>query len=206
MQESTCYILENIEKSVEIYDAICDMETEVLKKFDGALRENISEWFGNNWSCHTENLHDDYSVFIYRKELEHETETSRKDAKAYICLLLLGEDPIWEFLGHTSRHDDSANIAVQLYMDKSISDRVVDTIFSDSNINKDIISLEKRGFKLKAKKRKYIEKTISFDSNAILKGMKDNDWEDALKPLKSTWSDLVNLNWDEISRILLSNK
>ena len=68
---------------------------------------------------------------------------------------------------------------------------------------KEIRALTKHGFK----KRQYngyfwLQKTISFNSEDILKGLKSEGWESALSPLREAWQPLVDLDWDEISEIV----
>ena len=68
---------------------------------------------------------------------------------------------------------------------------------------KEIRALTKHEFK----KREYnghfwLQKTISFNSEDILKGLKGEGWESALSPLKKAWQPLVDLDWDEISKIV----
>jgi len=206
MHESTCYILDNIEKSVEILDAMRDMNNEVLQQFDNAIRENLSEWFGDKWCVHEDTMHDSWSIHIYRQELEYKTERSEIGAKAYICLFLEGDDPIWKFLGQKSRHYDLDKVSVQLYMDDSVSDLLADEVFTNPNIKIELDSLEHSNYRIKGRKKKTIEKAISFKSDAILKGINEDDWEDALSPLKDAWGELVNLNWNEIIRIISRKK
>ena len=48
----------------------------------------------------------------------------------------------------------------------------------------------------------WLQKTISFNSEDILKGLKSEGWESALSPLREAWQPLVDLDWDEISEIV----
>ena len=66
-----------------------------------------------------------------------------------------------------------------------------------------IRALTSHGFK----KRQYqgnfwLQKTISFNSDDILKRLKSEGWESALSPLKKAWKPLVDLDWGGISKIV----
>ena len=46
MNEAALYALEHIDKTVEIHEAISDMEELVFKDFDSAVKKSISHWWG----------------------------------------------------------------------------------------------------------------------------------------------------------------
>ena len=81
MSESTKYLVENINKTFEIYNAISKMETEILAKFDKKIRETFPSWVNGNWiSPEEETLHEDYCINIIRKEWSYQNE--KKDTKS----------------------------------------------------------------------------------------------------------------------------
>jgi len=100
MSESTEYLVKNITKTFEIYNAISKMQMEVLSKFDKNIRKSYSSWLSSNWIVtENENLYEDYCLNIIRKEWSYQNE--KQDIKSYIWtyLYLYGDDPIWKFFG-----------------------------------------------------------------------------------------------------------
>ena len=103
MNEAALYALEHIETTAEISDAISDMEELVFKGFDSAVKESISDWFGENWQCdESENLMDGVIYLYYIKD-------DPDWDKVYIALAYGNSGNgknIWTFLGKNSRSGD----------------------------------------------------------------------------------------------------
>ena len=196
MNEAALYALEHIEITAEIHDAIPDMEELVFKSFDRAVKESISDWFGENWQCAEDTYLFDGAIWLY-----YIKDTSDWD-KVYLALAYGGNgrgQNIWTFLGKNSR---SGGNDYSIWLDASgeaVSETQNEKIFKLRKIEK----LLATGFnKRKYNKKFWLQKTISFDSEDILKGLKNDGWDSALTPLREAWQPLVDLDWDEISKIV----
>ena len=81
MSEATQFLVENINKTFEIYNAISKMQREVLNRFDKNIRESFPNWVSGEWiSPEEENLCEDYCINIIRKEWSYQDEN--KDTKS----------------------------------------------------------------------------------------------------------------------------
>ena len=192
MNEAALYALEHIDKTVEIHDAISDMEELVFKGFDTAVKESISDWFGGDWQCdEDENLVDGTIWLYYAPDWD----------KVHIALAYgksgKGKN-IWTFLGKNSRSGDDA-YSIWLDTTDEVPELQNHKMFKEEKIK----ALTSDGFnERKETGGYYLQKTISFNSDDILKGLKGEGWESALLPLKEAWKPLVALDWDEISKIV----
>ena len=199
MNEAAVYALEHIDKTVEIHDAISDMEELVFKGFDSAVKKSISDWFGDNWQCdENQNLMDGNISLYYIKDAPDWD-------KVYIALAH-GDSAhngknIWTFLDKNSRSGgDKYLIWLATDEDKDIvSEPQNHKMFEMEKIK----ALTSCGFKKEQYQGHFwFNKTISFNSEDILKGLKSEGWESALSPLREAWQPLVELDWDEISKIV----
>ena len=194
MNEAALYALEHIDKTVEILDVIHDMEKLVFKGFDSAVKESISDWFGENWQCNEKkNLMGGAIYLWYRKNAPDWD-------KVYIALAY-GDSGngknIWTFLDMNSR-SGAVDYSIWLATEK-VPEQQNHKMFEMEKIK----ALTSYGFNKKKYNRCYwLQKTISFNSEDILKGLKGEGWEAALSPLKEAWQPLVDLDWDEIYRIV----
>ena len=194
MNEAALYALEHIEITAEIPGVIDDMEKLVFEGFDKAVRESISDWFGDNWQCDENyNLMDGYINLYFIK-----------DAPVYISLSDENEGKniknIWTFLGKNNPLSDGDYFIwlAASEEEEKISKPQNDKVFEMKEIR------ELQGFERYETDLGYfwLQKTISFNSEDILKGLKGEGWESALSPLKEAWQPLVDLDWDEISEIV----
>ena len=95
MNEAALYALEHIDTTVEIHDAIPDMEKLVFKGFDSAVKESISDWFGENWQCdQSYNLIDGEMYIYYIKDAPDWD-------KVYIALVYEGSRSDKKIYGHS---------------------------------------------------------------------------------------------------------
>ena len=195
MNEAALYALEHIDKTVEIHDAISDMEELVFKGFDTAVKESITDWFGGNWQCDENKNLMDGAIWLRRY---------RKDApdwkKVYIALAYGASGNgknIWTFLGKNSR---SGGVDYSIWLDtEEVPEQQNHKMFEMEKI-RELLSY---GFYKRTYKRNFwLQKTISFNSEDVLKGLKSEGWEAAISPLKEAWQPLVDLDWDEISKIV----
>ena len=108
---------------------------------------------------------------------------------------------IWTFLGKNSRSDGDA-YSIWLDTTDAVPEPQNEKMFD--KVKKKIEALTSHGFDKKEETGGYyLQKTISFNSDRhILKGLKGEGWESALSPLKKAWQPLVELDWDEISKIV----
>ena len=191
MNEAALYALEHIDKTVEIHDAISDMEKLVFERFDTAVKESVSGWLNGDWQ-----YDENYNLMNGRIYLCY-----RKNTPTIIVALAYGSSGngknVWTFLGKNGR-PGGEDYSIWLYMPE-VPVPQNHKIFEMEKIS----ALTLQGFKKRTEyERHWLRKTISFNSEDILKGLKDERWEDALSPLKKAWQPLVELDWDEIYRIV----
>ena len=198
MNEAALYALEHIDKTVEIHDAISDMEELVFKGFDSAVKDYISDWFGEEWQCDEDKKLMDGAIWLYYKKDDTDWH------KVYIALAhgnSRGRN-IWTLLGKNSRAGGN-NYSIWLATEESedqVSKPQNHKLFEREEIQK-LIRLQE--FKRREYKGYFwLQKTVSFNSEDILKGLKNEGWEAALSPLREAWQPLVELDWDEISKII----
>ena len=194
MNEAALYALEHIDKTVEIHDAISDMEELVLKSFDRAVKESINDWFGGDWQCDENKNLIDGAIYLY-----YGKDGSDRD-KVYIALAhgnSRGRN-IWTFLGKNSRSGGN-DYYIWLATIDELPNPQNNKMFDMEKIR----ALTSHGFYKKQYRGNFwLTKTISFNNEDILKGLKNEGWESALSPLREAWQPLVELDWDEISKIV----
>ena len=199
MNEAALYALEHIDKTVEIHDAISDMKELVFKGFDTAVKESIHHWFGDDWYCDEDKNLMDGAIYLYYRKDGPEWD------KVYIALAYGNSgkgNNMWTFLGK-NRPLGNSDYFIWLATgedEAQVSKPQNNNLFKMKEIGKLILSpgFEKREY------RGYfwLAKTISFNNKDISKGLKREGWEDALSPLREAWQPLVELDWDEIYRIV----
>ena len=104
MNEAALYALEHIEITAEIPGVIDDMKKLVFEGFDKAVKESISDWFGDNWQCDEDyNLMDGYIILCFIKDAPDWD-------KVYIALADENNGKniknIWTFLGKNNALSD----------------------------------------------------------------------------------------------------
>ena len=209
MSESTEYLVENYKKTFEIYNAIVRMEEEILSKMDKAIRENFTYWVKGEWNCtDEENLEDDYCINIIRREWSYLNDKEEIISYIWSYLELDGDDPIWTFLGLPNQDDDnSVNIVIWLSEEFKQLDNYQNLVDEFDKRNQEL--LENAGFTRKGGSinpktgrnvnRKY-ERKIHFSNTSILKGLKSDDWEEALNELKNVWQVIEKIDWSFLKK------
>lgn len=200
MMEAAKYIVENIEKSYEIYNSISEMQDTVWSGIDEAIRDRYSDWLGKEWmvsESEDSNLKDDWGIWGYHKQLIFEDDKKNKDAYISIVFELGTIDPIWKLFGiKTENTNDYVATILTLRNLKNLSDdpKLLEEI--DGLIKTE---LEQAGFiKKGGRKNTYYQKDIILSNKAVVKGLENKDWDEALKPIEDSYRILANLNWKKI--------
>ncbi len=195
MNEAALYALEHIDKTVEIDAAISDMKELVFKGFDTAVKESINDWFGGDWQCDKSKNFMDGVINLYY--IKNDPDWN----KVYIALAYGASGHgtnIWSFLGKNSQSGGD-DYSIWLDTDPEVPDPQNHEMF----VMEKIKALTSHGFKKRQYRGKFwLQKSIFFNSEDILKGLKGEGWESALLRLKKAWQPLVELDWDEIYRIV----
>lgn len=202
MSEATHYVVENIEKSYEIYQSLVAMDTHVLASVQKAVENHFCMWLGTSWKIEKGCLSDRYNLYVYPEVLEVQV---GKDVCGYLefGFELEGNDPIWTFFGLPSV-DNSDAVYACLYLghlkDLPNGEAIIET-FDDTYRE----ALKKLGFFRKGgKSTPYYSKELIFSNATILEGLRDNAWEQALQPLQSSWCDLDKLiDWEALESQVL---
>ena len=203
MSEATEYLVENINKTFEIYNAISKMETEVLAKFDKNIRESFSSWVNGEWiSPEEENLHEDYCINIIRKEWSYQNE--KKDTKSYIWtyLQLDGDDPIWKFFGLPDVEGENS-ICIRLWLSDEFKQLSNYQKLIEEFDQKNQILLTENGFVKKGGKvNRTYEMEVLFSNEAILNGLQNDNWDEVEENLIQAWKIFDQIEWDFIKKAI----
>jgi len=203
MSEATKYLVENINKTFEIYNAISKMETEVLAKFDKNIRESFSSWVNGEWiSPEEENLHEDYCINIIRKEWSYQNE--KKDTKSYIWtyLQLDGDDPIWKFFGLPDVEGENS-VCIHLWLSDEFKQLPNYQKLIEEFDQKNQTLLTGNGFVKKGGKvNRTYEMEVLFSNKAILNGLQNDNWDEVEENLIQAWKIFDQIEWDFIKKLI----
>jgi hypothetical protein len=196
MTESTEYLIKNIRKTFDIYNAISHMETEILSQFDKAIRNSFTEWIDGEWiSTKEENLQDDYCINIIRKDWSFQDEKDEMKSYIWTYFQLEGDDPIWTFFGLPDKNGNNS-VHIHIWLSDELKQLNNYQELIDQFDNKNQKLLEKGGFNKKGGKvNRWYEMKILFSNTAILKGLKNDDWDEATEQLKEAWQIFQEIEW-----------
>lgn len=207
MNSPTTFIVGNIDKSYQVYKAIRSMEQQVLTAIDWAIRHAYPKWVGYEWQNASSTLHDDGRISFTKSEYRY-VGTKNTDDWSYSYLWLdfqiTGEDGIWKLFGlPTDDSSDDASVNVTLHGLKYLN-KGVEAIDAFDQLFKQ--PLERAGFQRKGgRKEPYYNMKIILPSEAVVKGLENGDWEDALKPIRDSWQ-AVNAAIDSSALVQLITK
>lgn len=205
MNSPTTFIVGNIDKSYQVYKAIRSMEPQVLTAIDRAIRHAYPKWIGDEWQVHKGTLDYNQPISLTKKDFRF-IGTKIKDDCSYLWLefQITGEDGIWKLFGlPTDDSSDDASVNVSFSGLKDLNEGVeakdaFDQLFKQP--------LERAGFQRKGgRKEPYYNMNIIIPSEAVLKGLENEDWEDALKPIRDSWQ-AVNAAIDSSALVQLITK
>ncbi|MBF0411956.1 MAG: hypothetical protein HQK70_04490 [Desulfamplus sp.] len=203
MMEATTYIVENIEKSYEIYNSISEMQNTVLSGIDKAIKERYSDWLGKEWMVYEDcNLENDYYISVYHENLLLNDDNGEKEPYITIDFQLWGDDPIWKLFGiETDNKKDKVVTTLGLANLKILNNYNTKLLEEIDDLLK--IELKQVGFTRKGGKNEpYYQTNIILSNKAIVKGLENDDWDEALKPIEDSWRILANLNWKKIIKTI----
>lgn len=207
MSESTEYLVKNHEKTFEIFNAIHNMEQEVLTKFDKAIRNMYSEWVGDQWFCYKgETLDNDSCINISHKGWCYKDEDGEIDAYIWPYLNLEGDNPIWSFLGLPSE-DGSNSVYIDIWLSNSFKklSNYQQLIVDFDEKNQDL--LENAGFVKKGGKANRTYRLEIFFSNiSILNGIQNDDWDKSLEQMKGIWEAIAKIDWEFLKEPINEHK
>jgi hypothetical protein len=207
MSESTEYLLENIEKTYEIYNAISHMENEILTKFDKAIRKSFSNWVEGEWICtKEENLQDDNCINIVRKEWTFQNENKELKSFIWAYFQLDGDDPIWTFFGlPNEKGNNSVHIHIWLSDEFKQLPGYQKLLEEFDRRNQEFLAkadFDKKGGSV----NRWYEKKILFSNTAILNGLKNDDWDEATLQLKEAWQIFGKVEWEFLKKSIKKYK
>lgn len=206
MLETHLYLLENIEKTQQVAKALIDFESDLYDKLDLAIKKNFKDWVGDKWQLieGSSLTQSDYKwILISRKELVFD---NNGVDESYISLDF-GTDgvrPLWSIFGlPLIDPDDNDYVYVSLSMKgltniKNYEKKLQKIESLIQNILKGKDYIRKGG-----KNNPYYENSnIIFKKEEIIMGLKDDNWNTALNPLKVHWQLLASLDWESIIKII----
>ncbi|MBM4289026.1 MAG: hypothetical protein FJ135_12955 [Deltaproteobacteria bacterium] len=195
--ETTKFILRNIERSYEIYQALVNFEENIFGAVDQALRHNCQKWLPDQWTINDEySLAEEWCLDIIREELKKDDEPNASYIS--IGLAVEGDDPIWKFFGVDADNRDSVyTYLTMVELPGSEYETIIPEL--DSLLKEPLFRL---GFQRKGgKSEPYYKKELSFSNLAVYKGLEEDDWEEALRPVVKALMALDKLDWHRIISI-----
>jgi hypothetical protein len=203
MHDTMVFMVRNIEKTYEIYNAISEMEEALLSMMDSAIRKAYGDWLGSGWMVSDDwRLHEDSQISVSPEHLLFKKENGERDSSMWVTFELPDDDPIWQLFGLPGDNEGD-NIRVKLETNlMHLNER---SVHASKEIDEIIRQrgLLNKGFRRKGGKKPYYERSpIMFTKDAVLKGIENDDWEEAFKPLKDSWKILGELPWDRIAKII----
>ena len=203
MSESTEYLIKNHKKTFEIFNAINNMEQEVLTEFDKAIRD--AKWIGKQCFCYEdETLNEDLCINIFHKDWCYKDENNKIKTYIWFYLEVPEENTIWSFFGLSSIQDNSC-IVVELTDNFKRLENYQELIEEFDKRNKDL--LENIGFVKKGgKANRSYHLDIFFNNMSILKGIQNNNWGEALKQIKEIWKVVAKIDWDFLRKPIKKDK
>lgn len=200
MSESVNYVVRNIESSYEIHKSIEQMKETVLRGMHNAVENSFTSWFGSDWELDSDwNFFENEIVGVLSKPLSFAGEEGKPES-VQLCLELDGESAIWKLFGINTL-GGSDQIMSHLYLAPLLKlEHGSDVInYFDTKYSKE---LKEKGFIRKgSRKNPYYVMELSFSNTAILKGLENDDWEEALEPLKKSWTTLYEMiDWDDLGK------
>ena len=199
MSESVKYVIENIEKSYDIYKTMEQMKHIVLSKLDKSIKDNFNSWLGKDWIFDKdENLFDDDCMSVYPKSLEFKIDA---DLCSYVSLAfdVEGGQAIWKLFGMPPL-DPNDSVTAFLYLGK-----LADCVWGQEILTyiekKYSEILREYGFSRGGgKKNPYYKIDITLSNLAVLKAWEDDAWEEALLPIKNAWIRLHEIiDWEDLT-------
>lgn len=204
MLETHLYLLENIEKTQQVTRAFLDFEKDLYDKLDLAIKKYCIDWVGDKWQLieGSSLTRTDYKwILVSRKELVFD---NNGENESYISLDF-GTDgvmPLWSIFGlPLMEPDDYVYVSFSMGGLTNIKDYEKKLQKIEGLIQN---NLKGRGYIRKGGKNNpyYENSNIIFKKEEIIKGLRDDDWDAALNPLKAHWQFLAGLDWDAIIKII----
>lgn len=203
MSEATKYLIKNINKTFEIYNAISKMEREVLSNFDKHIRESFPNWVSGDWICPKEkSLHEDQCINIIRKEWSYQDE--KKETKSYIWtyLELDGDDPIWKFFGLPDEEGENS-VCICLWLSDEFKQLSNYQQLIEEFDQKNQRLLTENGFnKRGGRVNRSYEMEVLFSNEAILNGLQNDNWDEAEKILIQAWKVFERVEWNFLKKAI----
>lgn len=198
---ASLFILDNIEKSFEIYKAINSIDNFFFSQVDKAMRLCFEQVFSSDWGIFDElSLNNDYGVYTARKELWFKDEDGMDDARIWVDFSYEDDAKIWDFFGIPTGNSSFVGMSITMENVKDLPDskKMVEEIVTliDS-------PLRSAGFTVKIKKQiPHYKFPIQFNNKDVVNAIKDENWDEALKPVMNIAKIIADLDWDKIIGIV----
>ncbi len=194
--ETTKFLIENIQKSYEIYAAITRMDDEIFTKIDNEIRRSIKDWCGSDWiTPNFESLQKDWAINFLHPDWVINSGDKKERSLIWPYMGIGGDNPIWKFFGVNDENNEN-EVCFSVTFDDLLKQfpnyKAILNEFDERNSER----LTTSGFIKTNRFSDRYYKNIFFDSTAVLKGFIEEDWEDALKPIKSILDVLKELDVD----------
>ncbi len=197
---TSLFILDNIEKSYEIFNAINNIDDFFFPQVDKVMRLCFEQAFGSNWSVFEElSLMNEFHVYTSHKELWFKDEDGKDDARIWVDFGYEGDDGIWDFFGVPTENSGFVGMSISMENMKGFPDSIkkIEEIVTliDS-------PLQNAGFTVKTKKQiPHYKLPIQFSNKDVVNAIKEENWDEVLKPVMNTAKVIAELDWDKIVEI-----
>jgi hypothetical protein len=198
-EKASLFIIENIEKSYEIANALVDVDDYFWPKVDGAIRDIFQQNFDNDWIfSENDSLNAGEYISIAHKDLWFINDKQANDARIWINFCAEGDDALWDFFGMPTGSEKFIGLSLSMDAIKMLPDyeskieQVVSLIDSP---------LKKAGFTVKGK-IPYYKFPLTFNNAEVVEALKEDNWENVLKPITESIKIFTGLNWQKIIEII----
>jgi len=189
-KETAQFILERPKVAQQIYEALASLEEDVLLGLESALKASLDSMLDSDWYAHPQcdlvnewwfaAAHDGWST--------REGEDDEVTPLVYPMIWLDGgkhDDPIWTLLGVPIEHPGTVAVGLGfggLFTQWSPKKRKA--LFTER-----MGALVQAGFKpLVSGGDGWLSLPLQISPEAVLAGLRDDEWDAALEPIREGWS------------------
>jgi len=195
--ETAKYILDKFDDSVEVFRALCNLETFVLGEIDARLPEVVRDWFGDAWTIsESGTLQNDYIVYVVHRDWKVKNFEKKDEcvpAPAYLFFTI--EQPkdlvVWKMFGRGLPWDNETKVKAGLtYWPLRLLSQGDELLARFSE--KMLAAVGELGLSPKKGQFAHVWEEITLDPHLFKDAIDSKDWNEALRPVHDVWKKLIS--------------
>lgn len=200
MRHATIFMLERLSETRAIWDALNAFDDDVLGPLDSALEEHVPAWLGAEWSRSPDaNLEDDEIIRFHRENWSLEGADGEVTQLVRVSLWLDGAEALWPLLGLPSEDSKAClSIAFQGLFELPNGDKAHEAFKAQFRKHWEGLGWKRAGGKTDAR----MDLPIALSPPALIKALSEDDWEDALQPIREALTRAMGAKQQEIDAFL----